>query len=492
MTIEESASSESSLPPGEIVPMAELSAAVDPEVPGGGRRRLAARGVVINSAFVIGLGALNLVKSVVVVGFVSAAEFGVWSIVVLALYLVIAVKSVAVSDKYIQQREADQELAFRKAFTLELLATGAAVALMAALAGLLVLAYGRDELFAPALTLALVLPGIALQAPVWVFYRRLDFMRQRLLLATDPLVGFVVTIALAAAGLGYWSLVVGLVVGAWAGAVVALAFSPYRIRLLYERATMREYLRFSAPLMISVALGLMIAQLAVFFGDLAIGLAGAGAIGLAGTFSAYSERVDAIVTQTIYPVITRVRDRRELLVEAFVKSNRLALMWAVPFGIGLTLFVDDLVSYAIGEQWRDAVVLLQVVGVTAAVNHIGFNWGAFYRASGDTRPIGDRHRPDPRRLPRDRDPAAVHVRARRIRRRGRGDDGGRSGRTLVLRDQAVPAASSSPATPPARSCRRSRRSPRCSASGSPSTASAAAGSPSPSSASTSRSPSPRP
>ena len=70
-----------------------------------------------------------------------------------------------------------------------------------------------------------------------------------------------------------------------------------------------------------------------------------------------------------------------------MKSNRLALMWAVPFGIGLTLFVDDLVSFAIGEQWRDAVVLLQVVGVTAAVNHIGFNWGAFYRAAGVTRPI---------------------------------------------------------------------------------------------------------
>lgn len=348
---------------------------------------MVARGAVINSAFLVGVGALNLLKSLVVVGLLTAAEFGVFSIVVLALYLVIAIKSVAVADRYIQQTELDQELAFRKAFTLELIASGVAALCLAALAPLLALVYGQGELLAPALALALVLPGLALQAPVWVFYRRLDFLRQRILLAADPIVALVVTIPLAAVGLGYWSLVIGLIAGSWTAGALALAFSPYRLGLRFDHSAMKQYVKFSLPLMVSVGLGLMIAQLAVFFGELAIGLAGAGAIGLAGIFSAYSERVDAVVTQTVYPVICRLQDRRDLLLEAFVKSNRLALMWAFPFGIGLTLFVEDLVSFGIGEQWRDAVVLLQVVGLTAAVNHIGFNWGAFYRAAGITRPI---------------------------------------------------------------------------------------------------------
>lgn len=384
MTNDDSATASSALAPALVVPTAETEEAAAPDE---GRRRTVARGAVINSAFLVGIGALNLVKSLIVVGLLTAAEFGVFSIVVLALYLVIAIKSVAVADRYIQQTEADQELAFRRAFTLELIASLAAAVCMAALGGLLALVYGRDELLAPALALALVLPGLALQAPVWVFYRRLDFLRQRILLAADPVVALLVTIPLAAAGFGYWSLVIGLIAGAWAAGALALAFSPYRIGLSFDRSTARQYVRFSLPLIVSVGLGLMIAQLAVFFGDVAVGLAGAGAIGLAGTFSAYSERVDAVVTQTIYPVICRLQERRDLLQEAFVKSNRLALMWAFPFGIGLTLFVGDLVTFAIGEQWREAVVLLQVIGVTAAVNHIGFNWGAFYRAAGRTRPI---------------------------------------------------------------------------------------------------------
>jgi O-antigen/teichoic acid export membrane protein len=124
----------------------------------------------------------------------------------------------------------------------------------------------------------------------------------------------------------------------------------------------------------------------VLFGDLAIGLAGVGAIGLAATFAAYADRIDSVITQTIYPAICRVVDRGDLLLEVFVKSNRLALMWAVPLGIALSLFSGDLIEYVIGEHWREAEILFVTFGITAAVSHIGFNWSAFYRALGRTKP----------------------------------------------------------------------------------------------------------
>ena len=54
----------------------------------------------------------------------------------------------------------------------------------------------------------------------------------------------------------------------------------------------------------------MIAQLSVLFGNIAIGLGAAGAIGLAATFAGYVDRIDSVITQTVYPAICRVRDRR--------------------------------------------------------------------------------------------------------------------------------------------------------------------------------------
>jgi O-antigen/teichoic acid export membrane protein len=297
------------------------------------------------------------------------------------------IKQTMVGDKYVQQDEPDQALAFQKAFTLELGSAAVMMVICAVLAPVLGLIYGESELVAPMLALTLILPGLALQSPIWVFYRRMDFLRQRLLTAVDPIFGFVLTIILAAAGLGYWSLIVGLVAGSWAGAAVAIVHRQYPLRLRFEGATLRRYVSFSWPLVIAATAGLGIAQLSVFVGDAALGLAGAGAIGLAATFSAYTDRVDAVITQAIYPAICRVTDRRELLFEAFVKSNRLALMWGVPFGVGLSLFAADLIDFGIGDRWDEALILLQVFGVAAAINHIGFNWSAFYRASGRTKPI---------------------------------------------------------------------------------------------------------
>ncbi len=355
--------------------------------PVGSRRRLAARGTVINSAFQIGLGSLNLLKTVVAAGLLTAADYGVWGALFLTLGLVVAIKTTGVSDKFIQQDEADQEIAFQKAFTLEVLSSLILVVLLAALAPLLALAYGQEELLVPGLVIALVIPGIALQAPIWIFYRRMDFLRQRLLSAVDPVTSFVVTIALAIAGLGYWSLVIGFMAGSWAAALGAIAACPYPLRFRYEHGTMREYFSFSWPLVIAGASGMLIGFLSVFFGNVAAGLAGAGAIALAGNFAAYTDRIDTVITQTIYPAVCRVRDNRELLKEAFTKSNRLTLMWGMPFGIGLSLFAADLIEFGIGDEWSEALVLFQVFGITAALNHIGFNWSAFYRVVGETKPI---------------------------------------------------------------------------------------------------------
>jgi O-antigen/teichoic acid export membrane protein len=353
----------------------------------GGRRRAVARGSVINSVFLVGIGALNVLKALVAAAFLTQAEFGVWSIIFLGMALLVGLKAVAVSDKYIQQDEPDQQVAFQKSFTLELISAGILVAFAVALGPLLGVIYGERELAAPTMVLSLMLIGQALQSPIWVFYRRMDFLRQRLLLSVDPVVSFAITVGLAIAGYGYWSLVIGSVIGSAVGGVVALIASPYPLALRWDRATAGRYLSFAWPLMLAVCSALAIAHGSMFVGNLALGLAGAGAIGLAAIFAAYSDRVDSVITQAMYPAICRVTDRRETLVEAFQKSNRLALMWAVPFGVALSLFAHDIATGILGPEWEDAVILLQVFGLTAAISHIGFNWNAFYRAIGDTRPV---------------------------------------------------------------------------------------------------------
>jgi O-antigen/teichoic acid export membrane protein len=261
------------------------------------------------------------------------------------------------------------------------------VLLMIAALPLFALLYGRSELIAPGIVLALAVPGAALQAPVWIAYRQMRFVRERTLLAVEPVTGFVVTIVLGIAGAGVWSLVIGGFAGHWTAAAVALKTSPYRFRFNFDRTKLREYFSFSWPLLIASGSGVLVIQVAVTLGESTVGLAGVGAIGLAATVARFSAHVDAILTRTIYPAICAVRDRADLLFESFVKSNRLALMWGMPFGIALTLFAPDLVRFGLGEKWELATELLQVLGAVAAAQQIAFNWTAYFRAVGDTRPM---------------------------------------------------------------------------------------------------------
>jgi O-antigen/teichoic acid export membrane protein len=357
------------------------------EPPVTGRRRRAARGTMINSGFQIGFGSLNLLKALIAASFLSASDYAIWGILLLAVIFTGALKTAAVGDKYLQQDEADQDLAFKKAFTLELYFSSLLFAGTFVFIPLLALIYGQSELIVPGLVLSLTLPAMALQAPTWIFYRRMDFLRQRMILALDPIVGFVVTVALAVAGAGYWSLIAGVVAGSLAAGALAMAMSPIRPSIHYEPGPMREYFRYSWPLVLAAAAGSIIGQVSLLLGNLALGLAGAGAIALAATLAFYTDSIDRIVTQTLYPAICRVKDQGDLLFETFIKSNRLTLMWGMPFGIGLGLFAADLVHLGIGDQWTSAIGLIQVWGVAAAFNHLGFNWDAFYRARGDTKPV---------------------------------------------------------------------------------------------------------
>lgn len=350
-------------------------------------RQAAARGTIVNAVFLTSLSGLGLVRGFVLAHFLTREDYGIWGVLVISLGTLLWLKQVGVGDKYIQQDDADQELAFQKAFTLEAMFMGAFVVIVAAAVPLVVLVYGEPELLLPGFVIVAILPALALQAPLWVFYRQMQFVRQRALQAVDPIVGFVVAVVLAAAGAGYWAIILGVLAGAWAAAIAAILASPYRLRLRYDRGTLRSYASFSWPLILASGSGVIVAQATILVSEKHLGLAGAGAVALAATISQFTDRVDAIVTGTLYPAICAVRDRTALLLESFVKSNRLALLWAFPFGIGLSLFAPDLVDFAIGERWEPATVVIQAFGFGAAVNHIGFNWDAYFRARDDTKPI---------------------------------------------------------------------------------------------------------
>jgi O-antigen/teichoic acid export membrane protein len=350
-------------------------------------RRRTVRGAVVTGGFLVLIDALVLIQGLVVTRLLGPMEIGLYGVVSTVVLSLIALKKIGIDEQYVQQDEAGQEEEFQHAFTLEL--TLSAVMALVILAGspLVAIIYQDDRLTALMASLSYLPLAFALQAPLWIFFRRMEYGRQRSLQAIQPAVSFVVTIPLAAAtDLGVWSLIIGQVAGYVVAVAATIASSPYRLRLRFDRTIAHRYLRFSAPILVTVVCSLVVLQGQILAIKLHDGLAAAGFITLAVTLSRYIDRADQIVTATIYPAICAIQNQRSALQELYVKSNRATLMWVLPYAVGIVLFAPDLVHFVLGDQWTGAIVLLQGLAIVGAVTQLGFNWFSFYRAHGQTRP----------------------------------------------------------------------------------------------------------
>src|SRR3954469_25206548 len=353
---------------------------------GQGLRVATARGGVVNAVFLSGAEALVLVQGLLATALLGPDAIGLYGVGTTTAMTIVALRRVGIDEAFVQEQASDEREEFERAFTVELGLGLIGALVIAALAPLLAAVYDDDRLLALTLAVAYLPVAFALQAPQWVFFKRMDYVRLRTLQAIVPLGTVAVAAPLLLAGVGVWALVIGPFCGNVAAVLAAWRVSPYPLRLRPDRRAARRYLRFSWPVFVTSATALLVAQGQIAVFGISDGLAAAGYITLAATLTRYVDRADQILATTIYPAIVRVRDRAGVLEELFAKANRLTLMWAFPFGAGLALFGADLVRFVLGDEWDGAIVLLGGLAVALALQQVGYNWFSFYRARGESWP----------------------------------------------------------------------------------------------------------
>ncbi|HEX5620920.1 MAG TPA: oligosaccharide flippase family protein [Solirubrobacteraceae bacterium] len=351
-----------------------------------GLRTATARGGVVNAVFLSGAEALVLVQGLLATALLGPGAIGLYGIVTTTAMTIVALRRVGIDEAFVQQDAADEEAEFQRAFTVELGLDVLAALVIAACAPVLAALYDDDRLLPLTLAVSYLPIAFALQSPQWIFFRRMDYLRLRMLQAIVPLGTVLVATPLLLAGVGVWALVIGPACGNVAAVIAAQWLSPFPLRLRADREAVRRYLHFSWPIFVSAAAALLVAQGQIAVFGLDDGLVAAGWITLAATLTRYVDRADQIVATTVYPALVRIRDRPGVVEEAFEKSNRLALMWAFPFGAGLLLFGGDLVHFVLGDEWHGAVVLIGGLAVALSLQQLGYNWFSFYRARGESWP----------------------------------------------------------------------------------------------------------
>src|SRR4051794_40451826 len=163
---------------------------------GGGLRQRVTRGTIVNTLYLVTVNTLTVVQGVLLANLLGAAAYGLWGLLAISFGTLFALAAIGLDSKYIQQDHADQRAAFELAFTLQCMLCGLFTAIALIAIPLFSILYDEPRILIPGLLLAVAMPLISLQTPLWVFYRRMDFVKQRLIQGCNPVVTFAVTVPL--------------------------------------------------------------------------------------------------------------------------------------------------------------------------------------------------------------------------------------------------------------------------------------------------------
>jgi O-antigen/teichoic acid export membrane protein len=301
--------------------------------------------------------------------------------------LLAALRTTGTNEVFVGQDEDDQEQAFQRVFAIEVTVNGALTVLTILTAPLLALMYGDGRLLPLGMASALAWPAQTLQAPLWVLSRRMEFGRLRAIQEVDPVRGTVVAVGLALAGFGAWSIVLGILAGAWATALMAVALCPFRLRPQFDREALRRYGRTAGALWVAAVSGAVVGLGLMVLAQRSIDAQAVAAVTLASNITFFAARLDQAVSTVLYPAIAAAQHRPDVLRETFGKANRVGLAWATPVACGLVIFAPQLLPAVYGDEWRSAVGVVQWFAVAVAVAHLGTNWWQYEIVAGNARPL---------------------------------------------------------------------------------------------------------
>ncbi|MCW2004371.1 PST family polysaccharide transporter [Xanthomonas arboricola] len=188
--------------------------------------------------------------------------------------------------------------------------------------------------------------------------------------------GLVAGVAAALLGWGYWALVLQQVVQALVNLVIAVACARWLPRGYRKDAPMRTFLSFGWNLMAAQLLGYASRNI----GQVIIGArTGADALGLYNrAFQLLMmplNQINAPATSVALPVLSQLQDERERF-DAFLLRGQTVMVHLIvalfAFACALAL---PLIVLVLGEQWREAVPLFQVLtigGIFQAVAYAAY------------------------------------------------------------------------------------------------------------------------
>lgn len=199
------------------------------------------------------------------------------------------------------------------------------------------------------------------------------------------LMGFVVAVSLAWMGAGVYSLIAGSLMTAVIGCLLVwlrLA-DGWRPQARLRLAEIRQFLKFGAYMVGNNLANTFNSQIDVLLGGRLLGMQSIGLYSVPKDLNLrIGNIINPIITQVGLPVMAKAQGDEALLKRVYLQTMRMTASVNFPIYIALGVFAPEIVNLILGEQWHDAVPLLQIFSIWALLRSTGNPVGSLLMARG--------------------------------------------------------------------------------------------------------------
>lgn len=212
---------------------------------------------------------------------------------------------------------------------------------------------------------------------------RLDFKRRFFAELGRSTAKGAITIGLAVAGFGVWSLVLGQVIGAAASTALYIGLERWKPRLRLDRAMARQMLHYGFQLASVGVLGLVLANIDYVVIGRRLGTEALGFYTIAFRLPSLAVKgTSSMVSQVVFSAYARVSDDEAALRKAMLASMRMLTYFTAPMAIGMAIVAPSAIIVLFGDKWAPAGTVMQLLSVYALLSVLVYNAGDVYKAMG--------------------------------------------------------------------------------------------------------------
>jgi O-antigen/teichoic acid export membrane protein len=309
--------------------------------------------------------------TIYVIRILSPADYGLMAMAMVLTSLLFLINNIGLESVLIQRPNLDQDTR-AKIFGVVIFTNLACFLLMLLMAAPLARFFDEPAVAQLIWVLSLQFLILVFEAlPLSALERELDFKKRSIVEFVTMLAASLITLALAVAGMGVWSLVLGHLTG-MASRILGLNLITRNLcRPRFSLQGMRDVLAFGGFISTDKILWFVFAESDKFIGGKVLGKELLGFYSVANHLASLPiNKIAGLVTSIAFPAFSKVQMEMQTVRFYLLKAVRLMSIFAFPIFFGISSVAASAITLFLGDKWTGAILPLQILGVVMPVRMI--------------------------------------------------------------------------------------------------------------------------